>query len=258
MGLWFLYDSLLSKVVMQQSPVAKLATETLYHFCTAIALLISTYEWPCFGSKAKNPNFPVAFGAVSRHWRQVAWTTPSWWPPLCLRSSKQTDGTFEFSITVLSLYLKNSMGRPIHVAIAFPYDTEDRDELSELIHPSVDPLLRARMPMIQTPVLINLLASWPHHLSNLSNLRKLEIHSSCPIPSSFVPLVRLTTCRSLRHLSLYGIESMSTGRIIYKIPLPITTLELSGMPIDTCIKLALQSPNITNFAYVILPEPMAS
>lgn len=76
---------------------------------------------------------------------------------------------------------------------------------------------------------------------------ELEIQSSRPVPSSIVSLLSLNPCRSVRHLSLQGIESTSMGRILYKIPLFDPTLELSGIPIDTCIKFVLQLPSVEEF-----------
>lgn len=154
------------------------------------------------------------------------------------------DGTFKFNATFLLLHLKNSINHPIRLALHFPRDVKPPDESTDLIHPSVDPLLLARMPMIQTLVLINPSTTWYQNLSKLSTLRELEIYTlSPPLPYDVSPLP-LNACSSLRRLLLHGVETESTGRILYRIPLSVTTLDLSGIPVDTCIQLVLQSTGL--------------
>lgn len=99
--------------------------------------------------------------------------------------------------------------------------------------------------MIQTLVLINPQTTWFRHFSTLSNLKELDIDTVEPVFDMYS--VPLNACRSLRRLALDGVETTFSGRVLYKIPPSITILDLSDIPIDTCIKLVLQSPNVEEF-----------
>lgn len=178
-------------------------------------------EWFWFGPEGKDPYFPIG-----------------------LVPGQSIEGMLQGQ-RLLSLHLRNTINYPIRLAFSFPLSFTRPFRFPGLLHPSVDPLLLSRIPMIQTLVLLNPPASWYPHLPKLSTpLKELDIYTVDPIgPSEIYPLP-LNAYRSLYRLTPCRVGARTTGRILYKIPLSVPILDLSGIPIDTCIKLILQSPNV--------------
>lgn len=88
----------------------------------------------------------------------------SLWSPLCLRSFPVDNRTFKFNATIISLHLRhlrNTINYPIRLAFYFTFSAGRPFRVPDLIHPSVDPLLLSRIPMIQALVLVNPLVNPP-------------------------------------------------------------------------------------------------
>lgn len=143
---------------------------------------------------------------------------------------------------LLERYLENSGNLALSVSLFFM--GEDYEVPSErLVHPSVDNLIWKNAHRIisldlRTPPS---LAAWKPLIRSLPQLQSFDFRAadSDADPQGVLRLADLS------HLSSVCLASFSGEAIL---PLDnITTLSLNSMPVETCLRLLLQCPNITSY-----------
>ncbi|KAF9449405.1 hypothetical protein P691DRAFT_567082 [Macrolepiota fuliginosa MF-IS2] len=228
------------------SPMEKLPVETLSSIFQLTILPPITFPNEWFDQTKTVSLFPVALGAVSTHWRKVAWSTPSLWTSFRFDKSLRTRG--RHNPRLLLLYLQNSGVLPIRLAIVY----NDRDVNGPLFDASVDPALLTNMWRIEMLVLELPPEDWFDHLGKLSAMTDFWASWG---NRHIEEQVFFNRCRSLRHLSLIHFEDTGGGRFLHKLPWSITVLRLSRIPTDTCIKLLLRCPKLVEITFLFAQPP---
>ncbi|KAF5362198.1 hypothetical protein D9756_002691 [Leucocoprinus leucothites] len=196
----------------------------------------------------RNPEdafFSVTLGAVCSSWRTVVLSTPKLWTYFEYPESawkRKRDCRY-----LLALYLHNSRHLPISISLTFTGDVDN----SLLWHPSFDRALISNLKRIHSLSLQNPPPCWVSQLKDIPFIVNLSIdwESRSPHTKERLPLHR---CHALVCLSLHRASAAPTSdicRIIYQIPSSLTILDLSFIPIDTCIKAMLRCPNLVE-AYI--------
>lgn len=186
---------------------------------------------------------PIALGAVSSYWRQVAWSTPQLWSSLDLRPTNS--GTVARSVTLLQLYAQNAGSAGLHLQVVFHWGVvlgRSDDAFAELAQPLTDVLFSTELvPRIRTLVLSNPPVAWMSQLTTgFENLETFALVTT--VPALEMTDIVLSNVPALRRVSLRGLK----GEVV----LPsstIHTLTLREMPIDRMVQLLLSSPNLVDY-----------
>ncbi|KAF5361754.1 hypothetical protein D9756_002689 [Leucocoprinus leucothites] len=189
--------------------------------------------------------FSVTLGAVCSSWRNVVLSTPKLWTYFEYPQSvwkRKRDCRY-----LLALYLQNSRHLPISISLTFIGNVDD----TLLWHPSFDRALISNLKRIHSLSLQNPSPRWVSQIKDIPFIVNLSIdwESGWPHTKERLPLHR---CHALVCLSLHRASAAPTSdvrRIIYQIPSSLTILDLSFIPIDTCIKAMLRCPNLVE-AYI--------
>ncbi|KAJ3566883.1 hypothetical protein NP233_g6716 [Leucocoprinus birnbaumii] len=183
---------------------------------------------------------------VCSRWRQVALSSPSFW--VHFSSSFHNLKTMESLAHILGLHLRHSGSLPLHIVIVrtgvhtpLNYGTD-----GVLIHESIDAELVPALGRVKALRLDHLsfmgFVGLFQHASHLTGLESLCIEGlSQP--------VRLAGCPSLHNLTIVNsshAEISVNAHIIH-------TLNLESVPVDLCVRLLFECPNLESYS---MTEPM--
>lgn len=198
-------------------------------------------------------DFQIVLGAVSSHWRQIAWRTPQLWTTI---SVEVYETTGENNVSLLSLYFENSQSLPLTIELDF------RAQLALLLEPAdsleggppdcVMPIESIKTLFINNAAKIQnfIVTGLPLHWISLIN----KAFSRCQSMTLFWPPsyytqeeqntqpLDLSELPSLRHLRLKNFILPSI--------LPcqtITTLQLHGMTVRQCVESLINCTNLIKF-----------
>lgn len=191
--------------------------------------------------------FQLVLGAVSHHWRQVAWATPQLWTTISIEAH-ETVG--ESNVSLLSLYFENSRNLPMTVVLDFRDQLElmmdrKRKEPSWFIK-SLEDLFRDNAAKIRNFTMTGIPIEWTHLIrESFSRCESMTLYWSSSFTNQRFEgthLLDLAQLPSLLHLRLKNLRTPFT--------LPwstITTLQLDGVPIERCVQSLAKCPNLIKF-----------
>lgn len=207
----------------------------------------------------KEVHFQITLGAVSYHWRQVAWATPQLWASAFI-GVHETSG--ENSVALLKLYFENSRNHPMTVKLDFtarlprlqkvPAHPEVLEEFTLLVE-SIKCLIFDNATKIRTFITIGLQAEWNFLIcKDLLQCECIELYwgpRSSPSPSYIRQwrnergLLNLAKLPNLRHFC-------ATDPAYTPFILPwskITTLHLFYVAVNKVIESLIKCPNLIEF-----------
>ncbi|KAJ3563050.1 hypothetical protein NP233_g9192 [Leucocoprinus birnbaumii] len=170
--------------------------------------------------------------AVCVAWRQIIWTTPSFWTHICIYF-RQTN--IQKRALLFRLFLENSQDLLIDLDLAF----SSHLCIENLIHPSVDGPVVGALYRVRSITLKNSpsISAWLSHATSLSSLTKLSLRPSARKSPTIIHLSEISS------LSILDLQSIPCTSII----LPwrsINILTLNNLPLVICVQLLLQCPDL--------------
>jgi hypothetical protein len=218
-----------------------------------------------------DPHFPIILGSVSKHWRHVAWSTPSLWTAIVINVGHAQYASPN-TLSLLRLYLDNFGRHYMSIRIYVPEEAEDgdEDESQKEVQGRVpvkelwDMLFRYREVIKEffcdyfwsrwwSIVVKSLGPNLDGKTTIFPNLKFLHlgIPGDPELPGAFaVPGV--TAGPALPPHFAPQLFHVSLMTRIPPVTLPcqqLTVLALEDIPVDRCIALLKKCPNLTDYAY---------
>lgn len=195
-------------------------------------------------------DFQIVLGAVSSHWRQIAWATPQLWTTISVEVY-ETAG--ENNGSLLSLYFENSQSLPLTVELDFRAQLalllDSLEDPPDCVMPieSIKTLFLNNAAKIQNFIVTGLPPCWIS-LINKAFSRCVSMTLYWPPPygtqgeqNDTRPL-DLSELPSLRHLRLKNFT------LPFILPCQtITTLQLHGMTVRQCVESLINCTNLIKF-----------
>lgn len=179
----------------------------------------------------------VRLGHICSKWRNILLLVPRLWSRFTLTIKLQSGK--QHGLQLLELYLNNTRDSPFSLCISFPRVYPAYNGLAGQIFQA----LQRHVSKVHTLKIECVPWAWVPWLSWFSSVGALEISNVVMPPA---PDVSLSFIRFTR---LYRLE-LSGSPCLRGVQLPwtqITSLTLKSMPIDLCMSLLLQCPNLTEF-----------
>lgn len=181
--------------------------------------------------------------AVCSRWRQTVELTSLFWTKIRLyRISENTVGK---RAAYLRLCIQRSSGRPLDLSLSFMGVI---NEISDLFSPDIDGLLVENRDRIHSLFLESPPLKWYSFIPQLTHLSSLTLKMN---PRSYYRKYALSF-PSITHLNRLNLfyTVVSFGDLRTNGPLEwstITTIDLTGIAIDTCVTFLFNCPNLESF-----------
>ncbi|KAJ3565221.1 hypothetical protein NP233_g7770 [Leucocoprinus birnbaumii] len=197
-------------------------------------------------------HFPVVLGAVSREWRNVAWSTPRLWTSLAIEPNYKN---VKNQATRLELYLQNCRGRGFTLDLDFrrrvveeKYVSECGTESIQRLNPLENVIFGNMAPRITVIRLVDLPDDWlPRVSEGLSHVLELSVARQTPKIVMTVPF-KLEHFASLRHLEIIELAPCSLlGQPPYQLPCTLTSVHLNSGLLETHVTILPECPYLVEY-----------
>ncbi|KAJ3576760.1 hypothetical protein NP233_g207 [Leucocoprinus birnbaumii] len=242
-------------------------------------LLVEVLKRACSfdcSSNERDPHYPIVLSSVSRHWRDIIHSIPSFWTNLGLRFPSRGPRGYDFAspptLKLLRLYFDNSGDLPVSLRVNFPglerpgtVTPSQEEEHVAAAGPSTKQVFQYISNLY--PGKINSLFIWGLNPSlpivyawdagdgifdnvQFPNIRQLYVATADfqffgrGPPENDIKSIPPAVLPNLNHLTLKRNLPCGLG-FPY---LQLTTLELEDIPINGCYRLMRNSTNLVTFS----------